>query len=451
MENKPPKPNSKKPGKFQSSREIGKININFDSSAKKRKSSFDEKGKSPGSKSPNSPPFKTFSSVPGANDNKKRIKLINNDLKLAETDINLDILKKEFENYPEGSSSLKGLQTIKSFGYNSYYGTIKENNEDRLVVVPQIKKPPSNPMKTWPKMSYFAIFDGHGGDSCSNFLEKNLLNYIISNENFPFDIKTSLLEAFEKAEDEFYLLNVWKSIDEIDHSGSCALVVLIVENTVYVANTGDSRAIMSVSEGTKIKPLSEDHKPNNKKEFERVINNGGKIYLDGEDIQQTFINDLATLENYKDIEFTLREYPSGLAVLRTIGDIQAKKEDYGGKPGCIISTPEIFICDLNKEDDFIVMGCDGIFDMLTNNEIINAVWYIFKHTGKNKNYNLHELTKDSCNMIIKYGMDKLAYDNMSCIVIGFEGLEKFLQNKIYKDRVHSAMSDSKKNKVDKKG
>ena len=59
-------------------------------------------------------------------------------------------------------------------------------------------------MKTWPKISYFAIFDGHGGEECSEFLKNNFLNCLVENTNFPFDIKLCLIETAKKIEEEFF-------------------------------------------------------------------------------------------------------------------------------------------------------------------------------------------------------------------------------------------------------
>lgn len=47
-----------------------------------------------------------------------------------------------------------------------------------------------------------------------------------------------------------------------DKSGSCAIIVLTVETECYVANVGDSRAIMSADNGMKVYELSQDHRPN---------------------------------------------------------------------------------------------------------------------------------------------------------------------------------------------
>ena len=64
----------------------------------------------------------------------------------------------------------------------------------------------------------------------------------------------------------------------IDKSGSCAVVVLIVEDMCYVANVGDSRAIMSGEAGSRIFPLTRDHKPTDDQERKRIIEGGGQIY-----------------------------------------------------------------------------------------------------------------------------------------------------------------------------
>ena len=64
----------------------------------------------------------------------------------------------------------------------------------------------------------------------------------------------------------------------LDKSGSCAIVTLFVDELVFVANVGDSRAIMSCSGGRYTVGLSLDHKPNEKEEYQRIVQAGGKIY-----------------------------------------------------------------------------------------------------------------------------------------------------------------------------
>ena len=61
-----------------------------------------------------------------------------------------------------------------------------------------------------------------------------------------------------------------------------------------------------------------------------------------------------------------RVFPGRLSVSRTFGDIEAKKSKYGGNQRVVIATPEIKVFKVEDNYDFIVIGCDGIFDKLSN-------------------------------------------------------------------------------------
>jgi protein phosphatase 2C family protein 2/3 len=61
-----------------------------------------------------------------------------------------------------------------------------------------------------------------------------------------------------------------------------------------------------------------------------------------------------------------RVFPGRLSVSRTIGDIEAKYPKYGGNPNVVVATPEIKSFKIRNNYDFILIGCDGIFEKLTN-------------------------------------------------------------------------------------
>jgi serine/threonine protein phosphatase PrpC len=64
----------------------------------------------------------------------------------------------------------------------------------------------------------------------------------------------------------------------VEKSGSCATVILIVGEMCYSANVGDSRAVMSTHGGEHIIDLSDDHKPSEAKEYNRIVAANGNVY-----------------------------------------------------------------------------------------------------------------------------------------------------------------------------
>lgn len=137
----------------------------------------------------------------------------------------------------------------------------------------------------------------------------------------------------------------------------------------YVANVGDSRAIMSVDGGEKILVLSKDHKPESETETMRIEKNGGKIYQNTNYVP-VGNNPDPSKNNMQIIVGPYRVFPGRLSVSRTIGDIEAKNERLGGNPLVVIPTPEIKCFKIRNNYDFIVMSCDGIYEKLNNQDVI---------------------------------------------------------------------------------
>ena len=96
----------------------------------------------------------------------------------------------------------------------------------------------------------------------------------------------------------------------VERSGSCAIVILIIDEMCYIANVGDSRAILSANGGKNIYAISKDHKPDSDTEKERIYNAGGRIY------QSSIKN-----KNGNVVLGPFRIDPGKLSVSRSFGDI----------------------------------------------------------------------------------------------------------------------------------
>lgn len=193
--------------------------------------------------------------------------------------ITLNNLKQNIEGYEPSKHSLKSQQAIRAYSANTHQGIIRNYNEDRVSIILNIIKPSAFKGSSWPKCSFFGIYDGHGGSLCADFLRDNLHHFIIKEPNFPNEPVEAIKKGFENCEKEFiHKVALNEAGEVIDRSGSCALICLIIGDVVYFANVGDSRAIMSCNGGETIVPITIDHKPNEDNETKRIINYGGKIY-----------------------------------------------------------------------------------------------------------------------------------------------------------------------------
>ena len=330
-------------------------------------------------------------------------------------EISADIIKQSFHNFEESVTSYYNEFSsnsnilIKGYAYNTSKGIIRNYNEDTITVTKIILDNKKDEF-----FYFFGLFDGHGGNGCSLYLKENFHNFI---KEFSAD---SLRNAVYQSENEFLTK---KALDEnnniCDSSGSCGAITIVKNNKLIISNTGDSRIV--VYKNGKLFFATEDHKPNSDKEKERIKNSGGQIY------QTTSL--IPLYYNGKKIDLPWRVFPGRLSVSRTFGDIGAKNEKFGGKKGVIIPSPDITEFEINNEFDFMVIGCDGIFDVLSNEDLYE-IWKIvlkiqkdeiekYKDIEKNNELNIDKLYGDFAALIIKSAMAKNSLDNASCIVVLF--------------------------------
>jgi len=230
--------------------------------------------------------------------------------------------------------------------------------------------------------SYFAVYDGHGGNDCSKFLALELHNYIRdqleqdvkdfcaaldSKAQEPVDVDKLVVNALKKAfaEADAAFLNKSEST-----AGSTAIAALLVGRRLYVSNLGDSRCVLC--RGTQAVPLSIDHKPHLESETERIKKAGGFV------LNKRVMGELAVSRAFGD---------RWLKVFEKSGD-QDNGIEMEGNPGegegdgwicelkepLVISEPEIQVTDIGPDDHFIILACDGLYDVMTSQEAVNFVY-----------------------------------------------------------------------------
>lgn len=212
-------------------------------------------------------------------------------------------------------------------------------------------------------ISYFAVFDGHGfaGLEASNLANQSITNYLIENSaklstlTDPKDMTKFMTTMCLKVQ------SIFKETKNCDYtlSGTCAVMVLIINTMCWVANLGDSRAVIGNTDKdgtTSALEISIDHKPFRKEENERIVKAGGKI-------EKSLVDDreVGPLRVWKADE----DVP-GIAITRSLGDLIAHKIG-------VIAEPEVTWKELDNDDKFIVIGSDGVWDVMSSAEAVGFI------------------------------------------------------------------------------
>ncbi|AAS51543.2 ADL377Wp [Eremothecium gossypii ATCC 10895] len=250
-------------------------------------------------------------------------------------------------------------------------------------LVASFRNPMNNNAVEKLRISVFGVFDGHGGDECSQFLadsEKGLLKWIkYSFENHEY---CSISDSASTASSRRAFCTVEGLISQIFRDafalqdkdlhchfanspcGSTAVVAAIINSeTLYVVNCGDSRCILA-SMNSCIKTMSFDHKPQHIGELIRINDDGGTVSLGrvgGVLALSRAFGDFQFKRSvaYKDSQLTnsIRRYiPAAEAQVTVEPDVLTHSLDYA-------------------KDEFLVLACDGIWDIYSNKALTQFIKY----------------------------------------------------------------------------
>ena len=280
----------------------------------------------------------------------------------------------------------------------------------------------------------FGVFDGHGGKEISQFVSNHFTEELVKNKNLESDLSQALKETFIKMDE---IMTTPESIEEIKkyarlskeaddlqsknepqnsqmalisqligpkdpeandiymRTGCTACVFSIDEEKkkLYFANAGDSRVVMCKNGVAYAQ--SEDHKPEMESEKNRIYKADGWI--------------------------SEGRVKGNLNLTRGFGDLEYKQnKNLKPEEQMITANPDIKVIDYEKDIEFVIIGCDGIWDCLKNQEACDFVTKKLKEDPKIKISKIIEDMMDSILAKDLYNETGVGCDNMTCIIIVFK-------------------------------
>ncbi|KAH7278709.1 hypothetical protein KP509_38G053300 [Ceratopteris richardii] len=215
----------------------------------------------------------------------------------------------------------------------------------------------------------FAIYDGHLGHEVAEYLHRNLLTNILNQPSFWTDPTTAVAEAYVQTD-----LSILEETDELGTGGSTAVTVIVIDNaSAYVANVGDSRAVLC-REGSPVQ-LTVDHDPLSEKAY--IQRKGGMVTVLPGDVPR--VN-------------------GQLAVGRAFGDKNLKT--------IIRVDPDVFCVLIQMTDEFLILASDGLWKVVDNQTAVDLVREV-------------KDPKAAARQLVEYAIQQNSKDDISCVVVRF--------------------------------
>jgi len=231
---------------------------------------------------------------------------------------------------------------------------------------------------------FFGIYDGHRNSYVSDYLQRNLHTTIQNSSDVQYQPIKAIKEAFSKIDQE-----VLKNQEALNiQGGSTALCAYIRSNSLYLANVGDSKAIV-IRDGLPV-TLNIEHRANNEEERKNVENRGGYVFEKKGATTSRFL------------------VQGALELTRSIGDPSYKE--------FITCEPDVKEYKFDKHDQYIIMASDGFWNEFNEEETVKLV-------------NSHNGSKGLSEFLVNEALKKKHHgiDNISLIVVD---VQKLLRNSL---------------------
>lgn len=281
------------------------------------------------------------------------------------------------------SSTAKFLPKIRS-GSHADIGP-RDSMEDEHIQIDDLSAHLGSDFKGSMPCAFYAVFDGHGGPEAAAYIKRNAMRLFFQDCDLPrtSEINSVFLEELENSHRKAFVQADHALANEASVSSSCgttALTALLLGRHLLVANAGDCRAVLC-RKGVAV-DMSQDHKPTYLPERMRVEEVGG------------FIND---------------GYLNGdLSVTRALGDWDLKFPMGSSSP--LIAEPDVQQVILTEDDEFLIIGCDGIWDVMSSQYAVSLV---------RRGLRRHDDPQQCARELVREAVSLNTSDNLTVIVICF--------------------------------
>ncbi|RRT45852.1 hypothetical protein B296_00026569, partial [Ensete ventricosum] len=233
--------------------------------------------------------------------------------------------------------------------------------------------------------AFYGVFDGHGGPDAAAYIKRHALRFLFEDANFPqaSEADNDFMVSVENSVREAFLLADLALAEDCtinSSSGTTALMALVFGKLLLVANAGDCRAVLC-RKGEAV-DMSQDHRPIHAAERERVEQTGGFV-------EDGYLNGV-------------------LSVTRALGDWDMKMPR--GSPSPLIAEPEFRQAVLTEDDEFLIIGCDGIWDVMSSQRAVSIV---------RKGLRRHDDPERCARELVLEALRLNTFDNLTVIVICF--------------------------------
>ncbi|KAL8125913.1 putative protein phosphatase 2C 38 [Apium graveolens] len=239
----------------------------------------------------------------------------------------------------------------------------------------QLESGPLSALQSGPLGTFIGVYDGHGGPEAARFVNDNLFLNLKNIASEHQEVSASVIKKAYIATEEDFLSSVreqWRSKPQIASVGTCCLAGIVCNGHLYIANAGDSRVVLGRAEkavrGVTAVQLSTEHNAN----IESVRDELRSLHPDDSQIVV--------------LKHKVWRVKGIIQISRSIGDAYLKKSEFNREPllpkfrlpapfekPILNAEPSIFIHKLNSKDQFLIFASDGLWEQLSNQEVVNIV------------------------------------------------------------------------------